>query len=546
MITARESTGGSRPARSRRSFAGTDPVVHQIADIGHGVPEGAQLPVEDSEHSTFTGDHVSHAVVTVDDRGSDLFRHAFFEDAMDVLHRGKLAGLRLLPLLRPAAKLSRDVVGLLAEFAEADLVGIKRVKGSEHLDDVIAEHFSLGHGYLGGEFLVVKHRSFDEVHDIERSPVDGPFMLDTDRARHRYVAAMHRRDDRMLSTHVVGRRQDLACRGTAKHVGRTSGIVDLERQVRVTTRDQRKPQWRDHARNVQLEPSRQSLSIDACRCLPHCALASFPDSQRPYPSPISSWSMTEPPQFSIDLTGQTILITGATSGLGKRFAEVLALSGATVAISGRRVDRLEALAAEINSAGGVCAPVPIDMTDTDSILAAVETASEALGTITGLVNNAGIPDAQRAHKMSIELIDKVFDTNLRGPWVLSCEVARRMIDADIGGRMVNISSVAARNYGGNGAALYSTTKAGVIRMTEVLAVEWARFGINVNAIAPGAFHSEMMDGMLERMGDISGMFPRGRLGNPSQLDSTLLFFMSPSSEFVTGSVIIADDGQSPR
>jgi NAD(P)-dependent dehydrogenase (short-subunit alcohol dehydrogenase family) len=256
--------------------------------------------------------------------------------------------------------------------------------------------------------------------------------------------------------------------------------------------------------------------------------------------------MTEPPQFSIDLTGQTILITGATSGLGKRFAEVLALSGATVAISGRRVDRLEALAAEINSAGGVCAPVPIDMTDTDSILAAVETASEALGTITGLVNNAGIPDAQRAHKMSIELIDKVFDTNLRGPWVLSCEVARRMIDADIGGRMVNISSVAARNYGGNGAALYSTTKAGVIRMTEVLAVEWARFGINVNAIAPGAFHSEMMDGMLERMGDISGMFPRGRLGNPSQLDSTLLFFMSPSSEFVTGSVIIADDGQSPR
>jgi NAD(P)-dependent dehydrogenase (short-subunit alcohol dehydrogenase family) len=252
------------------------------------------------------------------------------------------------------------------------------------------------------------------------------------------------------------------------------------------------------------------------------------------------------PNFSTDLTGQVALVTGSTSGLGKRFAQVLARAGARVAISGRRVDRLEALAKEIEAAGGVCAPIRVDMTDNDSILALVEAAEQALGTVTILVNNAGIPDAQRAHKMSLGLIDDVFDTNLRGPFVLSCEVARRLIDRKLPGRMVNISSVGAFSYGGQGAALYSVTKAGINRMTEVLAVEWARFNINVNAIAPGAFSSEMMDGMLQRVGDITAHFPRKRLGDPAQLDSTLLYLVAPSSEFVTGTIIKVDDGQGSR
>ena len=111
---------------------------------------------------------------------------------------------------------------------------------------------------------------------------------------------------------------------------------------------------------------------------------------------------------------------------------------------------------------------------------------------------------------------------------------------------MNISSVGAFNYGGNGAALYSITKAGINRMTECLAVEWARYNINVNGIAPGAFSSEMMDGMLERMGDITQHFPRKRLGDPAQLDSTLLYLVAPSSDFVTGTVIKVDDGQGPR
>jgi NAD(P)-dependent dehydrogenase (short-subunit alcohol dehydrogenase family) len=157
-----------------------------------------------------------------------------------------------------------------------------------------------------------------------------------------------------------------------------------------------------------------------------------------------------------------------------------------------------------------------------------------------------VPDAQRAHKMSLELIDAVFDTNLRGPYVLACEVARRLIAAQQPGRIVNISSMGAYSYGGNGAALYSITKAGIVRMTEALAVEWARFGINVTGIAPGAFASEMMDGMLSRMGDITQHFPRKRLGDPAQLDSTLVFLCSPASEAVTGTVVKVDDGQGGR
>jgi NAD(P)-dependent dehydrogenase (short-subunit alcohol dehydrogenase family) len=252
------------------------------------------------------------------------------------------------------------------------------------------------------------------------------------------------------------------------------------------------------------------------------------------------------PYVSTDLSGQVALVTGTTSGLGHRFAKVLAACGAKVAVTGRRVERLEQLEAEIKAEGGECAAIPLDMTDTDSILAVVDKTEALLGTPTILVNNAGIPDAQRAHKMSLELIDAVFDTNLRGPYVLSCEVARRLIAAELPGRMVNISSVGAFNYAGNGAALYSITKSGIARMTECLAVEWARFNINVNCIAPGAFRSEMLEGMLERMGDFSQSFPRKRICDPAQMDSTLLYFVSPASECVTGTIVKIDDGQGSR
>lgn len=257
--------------------------------------------------------------------------------------------------------------------------------------------------------------------------------------------------------------------------------------------------------------------------------------------------MTYPlPNASIDLTGQTALVTGASSGLGRRFAQVLAACGAKVAVTGRRLDRLETLAAEIKAAGGEAAPLALDVTDADQLIDVVERAQKALGLVTILINNAGIPDAQRAHKMPLELIDRVFDTNLRAPYILSCEVARRLIAAGSPGRMVNIASMAAFQYRGEGAALYSITKAGVVRLTEALAVEWARYNINVNCIAPGAFSSEMMDGMLARVGDITQAFPRKRIGDPAQMDATLLHFVSPAADFVTGAVIKIDDVQGGR
>jgi NAD(P)-dependent dehydrogenase (short-subunit alcohol dehydrogenase family) len=247
-----------------------------------------------------------------------------------------------------------------------------------------------------------------------------------------------------------------------------------------------------------------------------------------------------------ELEGDVAFVTGTTSGLGRRFAKVLAEAGARVAVTGRRTERLDELAAEIRADGGTCAPIPLDVTDADACVAAMQRAEDELGPVSILVNNAGIPDAQYAAKMSTELIDQVLDTNLRGPFILSCELARRLMARRAPGRIVNISSMGAYTYAGGGAALYSITKAGIVRMTETLAVEWARFGINVNAIAPGAFASEMMDGMLERIGDITRAFPRKRLGDPAQLDSTLLYLVSPASELVTGTVVKVDDGQGSR
>jgi len=188
----------------------------------------------------------------------------------------------------------------------------------------------------------------------------------------------------------------------------------------------------------------------------------------------------------------------------------------------------------------------LDVTDAAAIERVVEQAEAAFGTVTILVNNAGMPDAQRAHKMSLDLVDAVLDTNVRAPYLLSCEVARRLIAAKKPGRIVNISSSGAFSYGGNGAALYSISKAAVNRMTEALSVEWAKYDINVNAIAPGAFSSEMMDGMISRVGDLTKYAPRKRLGDPAQLDSTLLYLCAPASEFVTGTIVRVDDGQGAK
>lgn len=252
------------------------------------------------------------------------------------------------------------------------------------------------------------------------------------------------------------------------------------------------------------------------------------------------------PNTSTDLTGQVAFVTGGSAGLGVRFAKVLAKCGAKVAIVARRLDKLQELVREIEADGGTAMAIAVDVTDADQLIAAIAKAEEAFGTVTILVNNAGIPDAQRAHKMSVDLIDRVIGVNMRAPYILACEVARRLIAAKKPGRIVNISSTAHYGYAGTGAALYAVTKTAIARMTECLAVEWARFDINVNAIAPGMFKTEMLDGMYERMGDLSQHVVRKRACDPAQLDSTLLYLVSPASECVTGAIIRVDDGQSAQ
>ncbi|HJL98817.1 MAG TPA: SDR family NAD(P)-dependent oxidoreductase [Acidimicrobiales bacterium] len=255
--------------------------------------------------------------------------------------------------------------------------------------------------------------------------------------------------------------------------------------------------------------------------------------------------MSDTPNFSTDLTGQTAFITGTTSGLGYRFAQVLAASGASVAIAGRRVERLEALAEELRSTGAEVLPVPLDVTDTDALFAAVDHVEKELGPIQILVNNAGKPDAQLALNMDPAFVDEMVATNLTSLFHLASEVTRRLKEAELPGRIVNIASGAAFSAG-VGTSWYAITKSAVVRMTEMLALEFARYDVNVNCIAPGAFESEMMDGMLERMGDITAGFPRKRLGKPSQLDGTLLYLVSPSSDFVTGATIRVHDAQGAR
>lgn len=262
--------------------------------------------------------------------------------------------------------------------------------------------------------------------------------------------------------------------------------------------------------------------------------------------------MTEPSVVgrepgSGELAGQVALVTGAAGELGARFAECLGGAGAAVAPADIREPEIEKLAERLAQAGIRCAAVPLDLTRPESISAVVDDIERRLGQISILVNNAGINDPTRPHKMSLELSTRVVATNLLGPYTLTCEVARRLIDAQRPGRIVNISSMAALSYTkATVAPMYAATKAAVARMTEVLAVEWARYNINVNAIAPGMFWSEMTRAMVERVGDPSRHMPRNRLCQPDQLDTTLRYLVSPRSDAVTGTIIKVDDGQSPR
>jgi NAD(P)-dependent dehydrogenase (short-subunit alcohol dehydrogenase family) len=246
------------------------------------------------------------------------------------------------------------------------------------------------------------------------------------------------------------------------------------------------------------------------------------------------------------LEGQTALVTGASSGLGRRFAQVLAAAGANLIVTARRREPLLTLVDEIAAAGGRAVAVPLDMARPKEIGPGIDAGERAFGPVTILVNNAGMVDTGPAIDLDPADMDRMMAVNFRGPFLMASEVARRLIAAERSGRIVNIASITAYTYDGRTpCAFYAALKAGVVRMTETLSVEWAKHGINVNAIAPGFIRTEMNEAIVrERGAEIAQRKSRGRIGETHHLDSTLLYLVAPESEFVTGTCIRADDGQS--
>lgn len=248
---------------------------------------------------------------------------------------------------------------------------------------------------------------------------------------------------------------------------------------------------------------------------------------------------------SFDLTGKVALVTGATSGLGRRFALLLAKAGAAVAITGRRVDRLDTLTAEIEAMGGKALPIALDVTDPASIKTCVEAAEQGLGPVGILVNNAGMNVQALPHEVTPEGFDTMFDTNVRGAFFMAQAVGNRMIARGEGGRIINIASIGAFTQL-PGLTIYCMTKAAVAMMTKSLAKEWARKQINVNAMCPGFIETELNSEWFQSEGGQKQIktWPRRRLGVESDLDGTLLLLASDHSRFITGSLFTADDGQS--
>ena len=256
--------------------------------------------------------------------------------------------------------------------------------------------------------------------------------------------------------------------------------------------------------------------------------------------------MTQP--FQIHLAGKTALVTGASSGLGARFARILAAQGATVVVAARRVDRLNALVAEIRGSGGAAHAVAMDVTDPASIQAAVNRAESEAGPIDILVNNSGVSTTQRLVDVTPEDYDFVLDTNLRGAFFVAQTVGKKMIERaraepERQSRIINIASMAGLKVLSM-IGTYSISKAGVVHMTRAMALEWARFNINVNAICPGYISTELNEAHWETEAGrkLIAMTPRRRLGLPEDLDGIVLLLASDQSRFINGAIIGADDG----
>ena len=255
--------------------------------------------------------------------------------------------------------------------------------------------------------------------------------------------------------------------------------------------------------------------------------------------------------YSIDLSGRVALVTGASSGLGAQFARTLARAGAGVVLASRRLEKLKELRARIEGAGGDAHVVELDVTDLDSIKAAVAHAETEMGSIDILVNNSGVSTTQRIQDVTLEDYDFIFDTNVKGAFFVAQEVGKRMLARSrgaapgsfTGGRIINIASMAGLKVLPQIGA-YCMSKAAVVQMTRAMALEWGKFGINTNAICPGYIDTEINHHhwQTEQGQKLVNMLPRKRVGSPEDLDALLVMLASDQSHFINGAVIAADDG----
>ena len=255
--------------------------------------------------------------------------------------------------------------------------------------------------------------------------------------------------------------------------------------------------------------------------------------------------------YSIDLSGRVALVTGASSGLGAQFARTLARAGAGVVLASRRLEKLKELRARIEGEGGDAHVVELDVTDLDSIKAAVAHAETEMGSIDILVNNSGVSTTQRIQDVTLEDYDFIFDTNVKGAFFVAQEVGKRMLARSrgaapgsfTGGRIINIASMAGLKVLPQIGA-YCLSKAAVVQMTRAMALAWGRFGINVNALCPGYIDTEINHShwQTEQGQKLISMLPRKRVGQPQDLDALIVMLASDQSHFVNGAVIAADDG----
>lgn len=243
-----------------------------------------------------------------------------------------------------------------------------------------------------------------------------------------------------------------------------------------------------------------------------------------------------------NLAGRHALVTGASSGLGRHFAGTLARAGARVSLAGRRAEALADTLAAVEAAGGQAQAVVMDVTERASVTTSIAASEERFGRLDILVNNAGIAAPAAALDLDEADWDAVLDTNLKGVFLAAQEAGRRMA-ATGGGSIVNIASILGLRVTG-GVSAYAASKAGVIQLTKSLALEWARHGVRVNALAPGYVETEMNAAFFASAAGTAMIkrVPQRRLGQARELDGALLLLASDAGSYMTGSVVAVDGG----